>query len=117
VWRIVKKADFMFLYTWNLNQDRLQNTSGAICSYCGLNNHPVVRHFIDAQKTSIINDLAYRGLCGTNCENDGATLWITYNCCSEHLIMLYKIPPRVITSKRLMKFVRVCMLLGMYRRT
>jgi hypothetical protein len=33
-----------------------------------------VGQFIDVQKTSIINGLAYRGLCVTNCENDGVTL-------------------------------------------
>jgi hypothetical protein len=33
-----------------------------------------VRQFTDAQKTRIINGLAHRGLCGTNCEDDGATL-------------------------------------------
>jgi hypothetical protein len=32
-----------------------------------------VGQFTDAQKTRIINGLAYRGLCVTNCEDDGAT--------------------------------------------
>jgi hypothetical protein len=29
---------------------------------------------VDAWKTSIINGLAFKGLCGTNCEDDGATV-------------------------------------------
>jgi hypothetical protein len=37
-------------------------------------NNPAVGQFIDAKKTSIINSLAYRGLCATNCKDDGATL-------------------------------------------
>jgi hypothetical protein len=74
VWSTVKEASFMFLHTQNLNQDPVDNTSGAICSYCGFNNNLAVGLFIDAQKTSIINGLAYRGPCITNCENDGAAL-------------------------------------------
>jgi hypothetical protein len=52
----------------------LVNTFGGIHSYCGLNNKPTVGQFVDALKTSIINGLALRGLCGTNCEDDGATV-------------------------------------------
>jgi hypothetical protein len=74
VWRTVKVADFMFLHTRHLNQGPLENTSGAICSYCGFNNNLAAGQFIDAQKTSIINGLAFRGLCVPNCEDDGATL-------------------------------------------
>jgi hypothetical protein len=33
-----------------------------------------VKQFVDALKTSIVNGLAFRGLCETNFENDGATL-------------------------------------------
>jgi hypothetical protein len=61
--------------TWQqLFDDPLVNTSGAICLYCGSNNNPTMGWFVDALKTSIINGLAFRGLCETNCENNGATL-------------------------------------------
>jgi hypothetical protein len=33
VWRTVKEAGFTFLHTRNLNQDPVENTSGAFCSY------------------------------------------------------------------------------------
>jgi hypothetical protein len=33
-----------------------------------------VGQYVHALKTSIINGLAFRGLCGSNCEDDGATL-------------------------------------------
>jgi hypothetical protein len=33
-----------------------------------------VGQFVNALKASIINGLTFRGLCGTNCEDDGATL-------------------------------------------
>jgi hypothetical protein len=42
--------------------------------YCGSNDNPTVGQFVDALKTSIINGLAFRGLQGTNCEDDGTTL-------------------------------------------
>jgi hypothetical protein len=74
VWRTVKEVGFTFLHTQNLNQDPLENTFGAILSYCGFNNNPAVGLYIDAQKTSIINGLAYRGLCVTSCEDDGANV-------------------------------------------
>jgi hypothetical protein len=35
-----------------------------------------VGEFVDALKTSIINGLAFRGLCGTNCDDDGATILV-----------------------------------------
>jgi hypothetical protein len=54
--------------------NHLVNTFGGIHLYCDLNNNPTVGQFVDALKTSIINGLTLRGLCGTNCENDGATL-------------------------------------------
>jgi hypothetical protein len=64
----------MCLHTQNLNQDPLENIFGAIRSYCALNNNPTVGQFIDAQKTTISNGLAFRGLWGTNCEDDGTSL-------------------------------------------
>jgi hypothetical protein len=33
-----------------------------------------VGQFVDALKSSIVNGLAFRGLCGTNYEDDGAIL-------------------------------------------
>jgi hypothetical protein len=54
--------------------DPLVNTFGAIRSYCGLNNNPTVGLFVDAQKTNIINGLTFIGLCGSNCDDDGATV-------------------------------------------
>jgi hypothetical protein len=74
VWRRVKGVGFKCLHTQNLNQDPLENTFGAVCSYCGSNNNPNVGQFVDAQKTGIINGLAIIGLCGRNCEDDGATV-------------------------------------------
>jgi hypothetical protein len=52
----------------------LVNTFGGIHLYCGLNNNPTVGQFVDALKTSFIKGLALRGLCGTNCEDNGATV-------------------------------------------
>jgi hypothetical protein len=74
VWRIVKEAGFMCPHTRKLNQDLLENIFGAICLYSGSNNNPSVGQFEDALKTSIINGLAFRGLCGSNCEGDDANL-------------------------------------------
>jgi hypothetical protein len=73
-----------------------------------------VGQFVDALKSSIINGLAFRGLCGTNCEDDGATL-LTYNRCLGHLILLYEIPLQVMAKKHAM-LMRVSMLLSKYRR-
>jgi hypothetical protein len=70
----VKEAGFKYLETRSLNQDPLENTFGAIRSYCGSNDNPTVEQSVDALKTSIINDLAFRGLQGTNCEDYGTTL-------------------------------------------
>jgi hypothetical protein len=74
VWRTVKGAGFKSLHTQSLIQYPLENTFGAIRSYCGSNDNPTVGQIVDAQKTSIISGLAFRGLCETNCEDDGATL-------------------------------------------
>jgi hypothetical protein len=70
----VKKADFKYLETRNLNQDPLENTSGAIRFHCGSNNKPTVGQFVGALKTSIINVIALSGLHGTNCEDNGTPL-------------------------------------------
>jgi hypothetical protein len=74
VWRTVKDASFTFLHTRKLNQDPLENAFGAICSYFGFNNNLAVGQFLDAQKTSISNGFAYKGLCVTNYKDDGVTL-------------------------------------------
>jgi len=75
VWRKVSEEHkFQFLETRNLNQDALENTFGAIRLHCGSNSNPSVGQFVDALKTVIINGLAYRSLCGPNCEDDGASL-------------------------------------------
>jgi hypothetical protein len=72
--RTAKEKDFTCLHTRKLNYDPLENTSDATCSYCGgCNSKANVGEFVDDQKTNI-NDLDYRGLCGTNCKDDGATL-------------------------------------------
>jgi hypothetical protein len=74
VWRTLKEAEFECLETRNLNQDPLENTFGAIRLHCGSNNNPTVGQFVDALKTSIINGLAFRGLRGTNCEEDDTSV-------------------------------------------
>jgi hypothetical protein len=68
VWRTVKKAGFNCLNTQNLNQDPLENTFGDIRSYCNCNSNPTVGQLVDALASSIAL------LCGTNCEDDSATL-------------------------------------------
>jgi hypothetical protein len=74
VWRRVKEKQFKYLETRNLNQDALENTSGAIHFHCGCKNNPSVGQFVNALKTVIINGRAYRGLLDLNCEDDGAIL-------------------------------------------
>jgi hypothetical protein len=74
VWRMLKQAGFKYLETQNLNQDPLENTFGVIRLHCGSNNSPTVGQFVDALKTSIINDLAFRELRNTNCEGDKTEL-------------------------------------------
>jgi hypothetical protein len=69
----VKEVGFKYFHTRNVNQDPLENTSGAIHLYCDSNSNPTLGQFVDALKTSIINGLAIRGLCGTNCKDDVAT--------------------------------------------
>jgi hypothetical protein len=63
VWRTVKKAGSPF-----------ENTLGVICFHCGSNSNPTVGQFVGALKTSIINGLAFSGLHGTKCEDDGTPL-------------------------------------------
>jgi hypothetical protein len=70
----VKEAGCKWIHAQTLNQDPVENTFGAMRSYCGFNGNSTVGHSADALKTSIINGLAFRGLCGTNCEDDGATV-------------------------------------------
>jgi hypothetical protein len=48
----------------------LENTFGVIHLHRGSNNNPTVGQFVDGLKTSIIDGLAYTGLCNTNCEDD-----------------------------------------------
>jgi hypothetical protein len=74
LWRTLKGAGLKYLPTQNLNQDPLENIFRAIHPYCGSNNHPIVGQFVDALKANIINGLAFRSLCGANCEDDGATV-------------------------------------------
>jgi len=75
VWRKVSEEHkFIFLETRNLNQDALENTFCPSRLHCGSNNNPSVGQFVDALKTVIINDLAYRSLYDSNCEDDGAGL-------------------------------------------
>jgi hypothetical protein len=85
----VNDAGFTWLHTQNMNEDPLENTSGDIRSYYGFNNNPAVGQFVDALKTNIINGRTNRGLCVTNCEDDCVLFWITYSCCSGHLILLH----------------------------
>jgi hypothetical protein len=63
VWRTVKTAGSPF-----------ENTLGAICFHCGSNSNQTVGQFVGALKTSIINGLAFSGLHGTKCEDDGTPL-------------------------------------------
>jgi hypothetical protein len=75
VWRRVKKEKkFKYLETHNLNQDALENAFGAIRLHCGANDNPSIRQFVGALKTVILNGCTYKGLYGTACEHDGATL-------------------------------------------
>jgi hypothetical protein len=66
----VKEAGFKCHHARNLNQDPFVNTFGAILLYCCSNDNTTVGQFVDAQN----NVLAFRGLCGSNCKVDGATL-------------------------------------------
>jgi hypothetical protein len=68
-----------------------------------------VGQFVDALKTSIINVLAFRGLCGNNCKDDDATFLDSVNCSSGHLMLLHEILPQVMARKPLMLFLRVSM--------
>jgi hypothetical protein len=52
--------------------DYLENTFGAIHSYCGWCDNPSIGQFVEAQKTSIISGLTFRGLRGT----DGTALLV-----------------------------------------
>jgi hypothetical protein len=74
VWRAVNDAGFTWLHTRNLNEDPPEYTSGDIRSYYGFNNNPAMGQFVDALKTNITNGCTNRGLCVTNCEDEGATL-------------------------------------------
>jgi len=70
----LKSAGFHYLETRSLNQDPLENTFGVIRLHCGSNNKPTVGQFVGALKVSIINGLAFTGLCNANCEGDGIDL-------------------------------------------
>jgi len=74
VWRMLKEAGFRYLETRNLSQDPLENTFGDILLHCGSNSNPTVGQFADALNTTIINDLAFRDLRNTNCEDDKSEL-------------------------------------------
>ena len=75
VWRRVRKEKkFKYLETRNLNQDALENAFGAIRLHCAANNNPSVGQFVGALKTVILNGCTYKGLYGTACEDDGASL-------------------------------------------
>jgi hypothetical protein len=43
-----------------MNQDHLENTSGAVCLYRIENDNPALGQYVDTLKTSIINDLAFK---------------------------------------------------------
>jgi hypothetical protein len=58
----MKGAEFDCLETRRLSQDPLENTFGAICLHCGSSNNPTV------------SGLAFRDVCGTNFEDDDASL-------------------------------------------
>jgi hypothetical protein len=82
----VKKAGFRYLHTRNLNQVHIENT---FHSHCCSNDNPTVGEFTGALKTSIISGLAFRGLHETNMRMMMLTFRISYNHCSEHLMLLY----------------------------
>jgi hypothetical protein len=52
----------------------LENTFGVIHLHCGSNNNQNVGQLVNALKSSIINDLAFRGLSNTNCKDDKTEL-------------------------------------------
>jgi hypothetical protein len=62
MWSTLKRADFDYLETQNLNQDSLENTFGVICLHFRSRSKETVEEFVFALKTSIINGLAYTGL-------------------------------------------------------
>jgi hypothetical protein len=74
VGKAVEEMVFNYLLTWNQNQNPLENTYDVIHLHCGLIDDPTVGQFVYATKTSIINSLAFRGLCNTTCEDDGTIL-------------------------------------------
>jgi hypothetical protein len=74
VWKTVKETGFKYLETRSLNQDPLENTFCAIRFYCGSNDNPTVGKFVNALKSNIVNGVAFRGLQGSNCEDDDTTL-------------------------------------------
>jgi hypothetical protein len=76
-----------------------------------------VGQFVDALKTSIINVLTLRGLCGNNCKDGGDTLLDSLYYSSGHLMLLHEILPQVMARKPLMIFLRVSLLLSKDRRT
>jgi len=74
VWRTLKRAGFDHLETQSLNQDPIENTFVVIHLHCGSNNSQTVGQFVDALKISIINGVAYTGLCNANCKGDDTEL-------------------------------------------
>jgi hypothetical protein len=65
---------FDYFETLKLNQDPLENTYSTIRLHRYSKDNPNVAQFIYTLKISNINGHAFRGLCGSNCNEDGDTL-------------------------------------------
>jgi len=74
MWRTLKSPAFDYLETRSLSQGHLENTFSVIRLYFGSNSNLTVGQFVDALKTSIINELACTGLHNANCEGDDTEL-------------------------------------------
>jgi hypothetical protein len=81
VWRILRKAELDYLETWRLNQDPLENTFDAICLHCGSNNNLTV------------SGLAFRGVLGTNFEENNVSLLENYIPYSRGMMLHHLILP------------------------
>jgi hypothetical protein len=65
-----EKGRVWLLEAQQLNQDSIENTVVTVGLYCGSNNNPTLKQFVDTLKTIIIiSGLAFSGLHGTNCKD------------------------------------------------
>ena len=104
IWRKVSEEHkFKILESRKLNQDALENTFGSIRLHCGSNNNQSGGQFVDALKTVIMYDLAYRSLYSPNCEDDVA-FWTSYTYFSRHSLLHQPVHRQVMTVRPLTVF-------------